>query len=124
MTDVMSHPTESRGGRYTGKPERRIIEIPRAPSKRLWQTLHFREFKLREDRQNWAQLYHPVLTKVSLEGWRITRVTLDCGASLPLTPGKRESIGRELTMCHGDCDFILTAGTPGYGSVTVELERS
>jgi hypothetical protein len=28
-----------------------------------------------------------------------------------------------LTMCHGECDFILTAGTPGYGSVTVELER-
>jgi hypothetical protein len=114
MTDVMSHPTT--------KTERRVVEIPRAPSKRLWQTLHFREFKLREDRQNWAQLYTPVVARLK-QGWRITRVTLDCGASLPLTPGKRESIGRELTMCYGDCEFVLTAGTPGYGSVVVEVER-
>jgi hypothetical protein len=114
FTDIMSYPTV--------KTERRIIEIPRAPSTRLWQTLHFREFKLREDRQNWAQLYGPVIDYLNA-GWRLVRVTLDCGASLPLTPGKRESIGRELTMCYGDCEFVLTAGTPGYGSVVVEVER-
>jgi hypothetical protein len=101
--------------------ERRVVEIPRAPSRRCWNPLGFRSFK-NPDLGYWRQLIAPVDALVG-EGWRVTRVVLDVGPVMPLTPGKRESTARELVRCHGDCELILHDGNPGPGRVTVELER-
>ncbi len=101
---------------------KRVVVIPMAPPRRLLAPLRWRSFKLGPDHQVWNQVMDPVRALVA-DGWRMVRVTIDVGQSMPLTPGSREQALRELTDCHGSCDLAVDMSGRGKGTTVVELAR-
>ena len=99
------------------------LVIQMAPARRLLDSLRFRSFKLGPDYQVWEQATEPLRERLAV-GWRLVKVELDWGGSIPLTPTRREAKSRELLFCHEPCQMLdVSSGIPGRGKVTCYLEQ-
>ena len=62
--------------------ERRVVELPLSPSRRLLAPDRFRSLKTIADRQVWAAAWERV-TALEAEGWAVERAEVDWGRSVP-----------------------------------------
>lgn len=100
--------------------ERREIELPLSPPIRMYRGARYRSFKTQADRDVWSQAWGRI-TELQDEGWRIARVTIDWGRTVPGLAGEREHwIGR---MCPGAPMIVQTMSGLDKGRTVVELER-
>lgn len=99
---------------------RRVVVIDRAPPRRMLAPLRYRSFKTRADRDIWDACWEPV-QRLLEDGWRIERVTVDWGPSLPMTTAWRDDFIRDMSGCYDACEVHETMGDTGRGKTMVEL---
>ena len=99
---------------------RRTVRIDRSPPRRVLTPLRWRSVKSAPDRTIWDACWSPVARLIE-EGWRLDRIVIDWGQSLPLTAGGRDQAIRELCGCYDGCEVVSGASGQGRGSMTVEL---
>jgi hypothetical protein len=102
--------------------EQRVVAIDRAPPRRVLAPTRYRSMKSQPDRDIWQACWAPVLRLLE-DGWRLVGVTVDWGASEPMTERWRLDTIRELTGCYDACQARSTCSYGGRGRTTVGLER-
>lgn len=102
--------------------ERTTVRIDRSPPRRVLMPTRWRSFKTGPDRMIWADAWAPVLWLLD-EGYRLTRVAIDWGASAPNTKAWREQAIRDLCGCYDGCEVAETISGLGRGSMTIEMIR-
>jgi hypothetical protein len=98
----------------------RIVVLPLSVPKRMLQPERFRSSKTRYDRMVWDGAWSRVEALQS-EGWRVQRVHVDFGRSVPLaSDDARKARLRVLTDCQ-DVDYGVSGRS--RGETTVWLKR-
>lgn len=73
----------------TIEAKRQMLVLPLAPPRRLVPGAHYRSLKNQADRDVWRQAWQRV-QDMEADGWRVERVEVDFGKTLPLMPSAAE----------------------------------